>query len=900
MTVRQAFRILRRRFSAIFERTDLDNQLDKELAFHLENLVQENLAAGMSPEEARRSARRAFGNVAILEEQCRDQRRVNWVHDFFQDLRYASRRLNKERSVTLLLILTIALSVGVNTGIFGIINAFLRPLPVRAPEQIVVLAANIKDDSSGLLFRFSYPALQDFRRQTDVFSSLFGFDTEIGGFSTGGKSTQMLYLAVTGNYFSALGISPALGRLFVPGEGENAGADLNIVLGYSFWKGKLGGDPGVIGKQIRLDGQPATVIGVAPPDFHGTLASADIQGYLPLRALSGSADASQIFTDRATRRLTVLGRLKPGISLTQATTAMNIIARRLEQDHPATDKGIRVRIIPEPLARPQPLRWVAEVQPLIASFLAVLTSLVLLLGCMNATSILLAQASVRQHEMSVRAALGAGRGRLIRQMLTESILLALLGGSAGLLAGQFAAKTFAGSIDLATDLPFRLHASFDWRVFAFALGASVLMGVFVGIALAVQTSKVETGVALHDAQRNTQAPQRQRLQSVLVAGQVAGSVVLLVCSGLFVRSLRSLQNLDLGFVPDHVLNARLDPEWAGYDVERTKAFYRELERRVRAWPEVTSASLAFSSPMGYYNHAQSVYIEGRPVAPGAHPPVIGYNSVDAAYFDTMRIPIVRGRAVREADTDTAPRAAVINQTMARTFWPNQDPIGKHFRMYSPNSRPWEVVGIARDSKYLMVFEPPAPYFYVPLAQDFQAVRVLQIRSSVQPESLASRLEHEVGEIDPNVPVSDLQTLARSLNGFNGFLMFRIGAVQATALGLVGLILALIGVYGVVSYGAAQRTREIGIRMALGASPGAVRRLLVRHGTGLVFSGVAAGWIAAAFLTRLLLRFLVLDSQTDPVAFVAIPGCLAAVALLACYIPARRATRIDPTVALRHD
>jgi macrolide transport system ATP-binding/permease protein len=903
VTLLRTFRIIRRRLESLWQKSKVDRQLANELTFHLEKLVQENIAEGMSPEEARHVARRTLGNIPLLQEQCRDQRGVTWAHDLVQDFRYAVRQLAKERSVTLALVLTIALGIGVNTGIFGMVNGFLRPLPVPAPEQIVVLAADSKDDPTGVLFRFSYPALQDLRKQADVFSDLLGFDSQVGGFSTGGKSTQMLYLAVTGNYFSALGVTPAIGRLFVPGEGENPGTDLTLVLGYSFWQGKLGGDPRIVGKQIRVDGRTATVIGVTSKDFHGTFSSADMQGYLPLRALirDDVPGVSQIFTSRHVKRLTVLARLKPGVSLPQARAAMNMAASRMQQDHPETDKGMGVRVIPEPLGRPQPVRWVADLLPRVGFYLALLTSLVLLLACMNVANILLVRATVRQRETAIRAALGSGRGRLIRQMLTESVLLALLGGAAGLVLGEAAANTFAGSIDLATDLPFLLDFSFDWRVFTYAAACALFTGIVIGILPALRASRTEACAALHDGSRsNSGGPKRQRMQSFLVVGQVAGSLVLLIAASLFVRSLKNAQRMDLGFTPDHVLNARLNPQWAGYTRERTNTFYRELERRVKSWPEVESASLAFSSPMGYMDNAQPVYVEGRAFKAGEQPPVIAYNSVDTSYFETMRIPILRGRAFRESDSETAPRAAVINQTMASTFWHNQDALGKRFRTQSPDSPLWEVVGIARDSKYLLIFEEPLPYFYVPLSQDFQPARVLQIRASVRPESLATRLEKEVQTLDPNVPVSDLQTLTRSLAGLDGFLMFRIGAIQASSLGIVGLVLALIGVYGVVSYGAAQRTREIGIRIALGATPGVVRTLMMRRGAGLVVGGILLGWMGAAGLMRVLLRFLVMVPLNDPVAFFVVPGVLALVALWACYVPARRATRVDPTEALRHE
>ncbi len=819
-------------------------------------------------------------------------------------LRYAFRQFLRDPGVNLLLVLTLALGIGVNTGIFSILNGIWRPLPVRSPDQIVVLAADTKGDDTGLRYRHSYQVLEDLRRQaTNEFSDLFAFELWVGGFSTGGKTSEVLFSAVTGNYFTALGVAPALGRVFQPGEGENAAAELNLVLGYSFWQKRFGGDPTVIGRQVRLGGRAATVIGVAPKDFYGTYTGADMEGYIPLSGVisDDNPTSHQLFTDRTLRWMTLLGRLKPGVSVKEASTAMDVLARRMEAEYPATDKGIGIRVVPEPLARPIPLRFVADLGPLIQFTLLFLAGLVLLVACMNVANILLVRSTVRERELAIRSALGSGSGRLIRQMLTESVLLALLGAVAGIGLGKWASSAFAGSIDMATDLPFMVDFSFDWRVFAYALTGALLTGVLTGVWPALRASRTDAAGALHDGGRaNSGGPARQRMRGLLVVGQVAGSLVLLICAGLFVRSLRNAQQTDLGFTPDHLLNARMNPRWAGYDEQRTKDFYRELERRVRAWPEAQSVSLAYSSPLGYLGSGRTIYIEGRAVVPDEQAAVTGFNPVDEDYFETMQIRIVRGRPFRESDTETALRVAIVNQTMASRYWPGEDPLGKRFRMETPDSPLWEVVGVARDSKYLAVFEGSLPYFYVPLEQNYTPMRVLQIRTSVAPETLRARLEREISALDPEVPVSDLQTMTRALGSAQGFLLFRIGAAQALAMGILGLVLAMVGVYGVVSYGAAQRTREIGIRMALGATPQTVLGVVLRQGVWLVLGGVGVGLLGALALTRVLKRFLLLVSATDPLTFLAIPVLLTLVALWACYIPARRAARLDPMAALRHE
>ncbi len=820
-----------------------------------------------------------------------------------QDIRYAIRQLWKDRTVALIVVLTIALGIGVNTAVFSVLNGFARPLPVKAPEQIVVLAADTKGDETGFLFNFSYAALQDIRRQSDFFTDVFGFSAEISGFSSGDRTSRFLYSAVTGDYFSALGVRPALGRLYEPGEGENSSSELTVVLGHSFWQKKFGGDAGVIGKQVRIDGRAATVIGVAPKDFHGLVAGGDMDGYLPLRAFIADeySWSRDYFTNRKTRNLTLYARLKPGISIQQAQVAATALARHLEEQYPATDQGIGIRVVPETLARPIPLRYVSDAAPLVRFFLLLLAALVLLLACLNVANVLLVRATVREREMAIRAALGSGRWRLIRQMLTESMLLALMAAASGMVLGNWASRLFAESLDLGTELPILLDFSFDWRVFAYAATAALLTGIFVGLWPAFRASQAVAGTALHEGGRsNSGGPKRQRARSLLVVGQVAGSFVLLIGAGLFVRSLQNAERVDLGFAPDHLLNATLNPHWAGYDNQRTKNFYRELGRRVRAWPEVRSASFAFSVPLGYYSGGTVIYAEGQPVNPGEQTPVIGTNFIDGDYFETMQIPIVRGRSFRESDVEGAPLVAIVNETMAQRFWPNQDPIGKRFHTRATDSPLTEVVGVVKDSKYLALFESPLPYIYVPGEQSFGPMKVLQIRSSVAPETLISRLRQEIQTLDPNMPVADLQTMTRSLNGAFGFLMFRIGAAQAAALGILGLILAVVGVYGVVSYGAAQRTREIGIRMALGATPKAILGIILQHGVWMVLAGIIVGLAGAVALTRLLARFLLLVSPSDPLTFIAVTLMLAAVALSACLVPARRAMRIEPVEALRHE
>ncbi|HXT86141.1 MAG TPA: ABC transporter permease [Verrucomicrobiae bacterium] len=817
------------------------------------------------------------------------------MNPFWQDVRYALRMLRKSPMLTVIVVLTLALGIGANTAIFGIVNGFiLRPLPVKSPQEVMVLAASVPGDVIGD-YQLSYPELADFRAQADTFSDLLAYQVGIGGLSFAGKTDQFFFDYVTGNYFSALGIQPALGRLFLPAQGETSGKDLYVVLSYSYWQRRFGGDSNIVGKQVLINGQAATIIGVAQKGFEGTQFALDMDGYVPLNMLP---DASKFFTDRSSRNLTVMGRLKNGVSLSQAQSAVNVVAQRLANQYSTTEKGVSVRVIPERFARPQPLT--TNIVPFIAGLFLLLAGLVLLLACMNVANILLVRATVRQREMAIRAALGAGRVRLIRQLLTESVTLAFFGGIAGLLLGRWATNVIPSLLP-PSNFPIHINFAFDWRVFLYALAVALAAGTLMGLWPALRAARADVNSVLHGAGRSdTAGVGRHRIRSVLVVAQVGGSLVLLIVAGLFVRSLSSAQRMYLGFDPDNVLNVTLDPNEEGYDQTRTIDFYRELEARVRALPGVKNASLASSVPMGVENASGQIYIEGRTLPPNQQPPLIFYNMVDANYFDTMLVPLLRGRAFRQNDDDKAPRVAIVNQTMAREFWPNENPIAKRFRLNGAGSPFIQVVGVAADGKYIFIGFSHQPFFYVPLEQNYASYRTLQIRTSVPPESLSSRVQAEVHALGPTIPISDVRTMRNSLSGANGFFLFRVGAVLAGALGILGLTLSVVGVYGVVSYASSQRTHEIGIRMALGAHRGNILVLVLRQGLTLVIAGVLLGLVLAFALTRSMSAILIGVSPTDALTFASAALLLTAIGFWACYAPARRAMRLNPMAALRHE
>jgi predicted permease len=823
------------------------------------------------------------------------------MHSFWQDVKYGLRMLAKAPGLTAIVVLTLALGIGANTAIFSMVNGMLlRPLPVPAPEQIMFLAGEQKG-ASLQTYTVSYLDLVDYRKQVSTFSDLFAYEIALVGLSADGRADEIAASCVTGNYFSALGLQPTLGRLFLPDEGEKPGEAGMIVLGYSYWQKRFGGDPGVVGRQVLVDGKPVTIVGVGPKGFGGAHSILEMDAYLPLNMGPGFGQGPDGFGYfRGVRLLRAYGRLNPGVSLAQAQSSFDVAAARLAEQYPE-DKGVTVRVIPEKRARPDPT--VANIIPLVAGSFLALATLVVLLACLNVANILLVRATVRRGEMGIRAALGAGRGRLIAQVLTESALLALMGAAAGVILGEWANNLLGSTIkQVVGNMPLRLEWGFDWRVFSYALGIAAFTGMIVGVSPALRASRANVNVMLRENGRSDSPGEgRHRLRSVLVVAQLAGSLVLLVAAGLFVRSLAHVQRMYLGFDPDHVLNVTVDPHAIGYDEPRTRGFYRELEARVRALPGVKSVALAFFVPMGIVQEPRGVYIEGHPLASGQQPPRVLLNRVDPPYFEMMRVPLERGRGFAETDNATTPRVAIVNQKMTKQFWPNEDPIGKRFSIFGPSGPFTEVVGVAQDGKYVVAaLEEPVPFFYIPYAQDYSSMMTLHIRSAVPPESLIAPVREVIRGLAPDLPIHDVQTMKQSLWGMDGFFVFRLGAVLAAVMGLVGLTLAVVGVYGVVSFSAEQRTHEMGIRMALGAGRREILGLILREGAGLITVGVLCGLVASWALARTMARLLVGVSATDPLTYASVTLLLAAIALWACYLPARRAMRLDPIAALRYE
>ncbi len=813
-----------------------------------------------------------------------------------QDIRHGARLLWKSPGFTLVAVVTLALGIGANSAIFSVVNAFLlRPLPVKDPQQLVVVANSHPEN--GTPHRVSYLDYLDYRAQSGEFSNISAMRPDFLGVSTGGRAERVLAAFVTGNYFTMLGVSPALGRLILPSEGNTPGSDPVVVLDNAYWRRRFGGDPSVVGASVHVNGIPCTVIGVLPESFHGTYAIAEVAAYLPFGMATMDPTAKDLFTKRDDHELRILARLKPGVSRAAAEASFQVVARRLQQEYPATDKGIRMHVIPERLARPEPETG-AQV-PLVAGVFLSLVGLVLLVACVNVVNLLLARASVRSKEIAIRAALGAGRVRLLRQMLTESLLLAALGGALGAGVGEWASRMLA-SVKLPGDIPFYFNFGMDWRVFLYGTAMALAAGILSGVVPALRASRADVLEVLREGGRGPGNDGRHRFRDVLVVGQVAGSLMLLVAAGLFVRSLSNARNVDLGFRPDHLLVMGMDPAQQGYDEARGRALFREIEQRVRALPGVQSATLAFTYPMNYDNLGAYVRTEEQPPEAAKRNPVAAYNSVGADFFETMGTPILRGRALTAQDQESSLRVAVVNQTMAQRLWPGADPIGKRFYYDAAPNQPIEVVGVAKNGKYQWMFEDPTPNFYLPIGQDYHSERALVVRTAGAPEDLGLSVVKEIHALNADLPVNDVMSMEQALNGANGFFLLNMGAGCAAALGGLGLVLALVGVYGVVSYAASRRTHEIGIRMALGADRGNILGMVLARGFGLVLAGIGAGIVASLGLTRFLANLLFGIRPADPITFVGVALILAAVSLLACYLPARRATRVDPLVALRYE
>jgi macrolide transport system ATP-binding/permease protein len=869
----------------------VDRELDAEVRLHVGMHTRTDIQAGV-----RRGVLSTFGAGEKAKEAAHETRRL-WLDSAWQDLRFGLRGLRRYPGFTAAVVLTLGLGIGANSAVFSVVNGvMLRPLPVRDADRLTVLA--VSRGAGGTPGRLSRLDMEDYRSQSDAFEDIAGYAMDFSGLSADNRADRVLLTYVSGNYFEMLGVRPAAGRLIRPTEGRASGADPVLVLSYGYWCRRFNSDPNVVGKAVRLNGHPFTIVGVAPEGFHGAYAFIEMDLFAPLGTMTLNPVYATAWNDRADRGVVVtLGRLKRGVSLRAAQASLDVVGRRLAARYPETNKDVRPHVFWETYARPD--ANAAPVLPLVGSVFLGLVGLVLLVACLNVAGLLLVRGTSRARELTLRNALGAGRLRLVRQLVTESLLLSVLGGSAGVMIAAWATRVL-GTIRLPNDLPIRLDFGLDWRVCAYVAAAVLLSAFTAGLVPAIRASGTHPVDVLRQGSRGAPAGggSRHRLRDMLVVTQVAGSLVILVIAGLFIRSLASAHRIELGFQPDHVMNFFMDPAQQGYDQARTKAFYRDLVARVRSMPGVESASVAHSVPLGYYNRSTHLEKEGQKLAPTDEGLEADYNLVDADYQRTMGIQVLRGRWFAQADEDDGRPAVVVNQSLAQRLWPGEDPLGKRFRLRDDGSPLLEVIGVARDGKYGSIFERPTSFIYMPHALEYTSLRVLHVRTTGRPERVVPMVRKEVASLAPDVPVFDVNSMRNAVGGGNGFFLFRMAVRFASALGLLGLALAVVGLYGVVAYSTGQRTHEIGVRIALGAERRHILSTVVSRGLWLVAAGGTVGMLLALGLGRFLTSLLFDVKSYDLFTYATVAGVLTLVGMGACYLPARRAMRVDPTVALR--
>src|SRR5215469_1272108 len=654
------------------------------------------------------------------------------METFWQDVRYGVRTLCQSPGFAIVAIITLALGIGANTAIFSVVNTLLlRPMPVKHPEQIYVLAAE-QNNQNVPQVQFSIPEFHDIRSQAnEVFSDVMAFGFGLDGMRTGGKTERFLTAYVSGNFFVGMGIKPALGRLILPSEGETTMADPVIVLDYKFWKTHFGGDPSVIGRKISLNGRSMTIVGVVGQNFPGINPLFNVHGYMPLGMMMLEGYPSDVMTNRQNRTNLLFARLRDGTSPQQAKASLEVISKRLSQEYPKEEKDLKIQAYPELRARPQPDP--KNLSLIVSGLFLGLTCLVLLLACANVANILLVRATVRSREMAVRAALGAARIRLVLQLLTESILLALAGGVAGLVLGWVGSSALS-RVPFNTDIASEFTFVFDWHVFAFSFGAALLTGFIVGIVPAVRASQGNLAAILHEGGR-TVVGGRQRFRNVMVVAQVGASLMLLIIASLFTRSLRVTQEMhDLGFEPNQLMNFYMDPNEIGYSEQQGRDFYKNLLERVRVLPGVESASIASAAPMSYFNDQDMLTIDGYEVPAGQPAPTVTYNVVSTDYFKTLKIPMMQGRVFTDVDDEKAQFVGIVNESFVKKYWPNLDPIGRHFRIGSDANHSIEVVGVAKNSRFQGMTGDINPFFYLPFVQHyaFNSLEALQFPTLAPP------------------------------------------------------------------------------------------------------------------------------------------------------------------------
>jgi putative ABC transport system permease protein len=889
---------IRQRLAAAKLEPAREGEIVEELSQHLEDRYQQLVTGGATNEEASHAVLLELADSELMSSELRrvhrtihrepvvlgEQRRTTVLHDLGQDLRFGFRTLFKNPGFTAVAVIALALGIGANSAIFSVVNTvLLRPLPYKDPDGLVM----VWEDATRHGYPRDTPAVAnylDWRSQNHVFEDMAAVADASLNLTGVGDPERLEGSAANASLFSLLGVAPQLGRAFTAEE-DQPGANRVVMLSNRLWARRFGADPGIVGKQITLNGQPATVIGVMPPQFQ--FPSQDVELWVPI------AFTPQQAAGRGRHYLQVVARLKQGVTLGQAQAEMNTIATRLQQQYPQQNTDLGAVVVP------LHEQVVGDIRPALLILLGAV-GLVLLIACANVANLLLARAAVRQKEIAVRVAFGASRWRLIRQFLTESVLLAAVGGIFGLLLSVVGIKLLTRFIP--PNISQIKAIELDSYVLGFTVLVSLLTGVIFGLVPALQASMFKPNETLKEGGRDSSSGNRgNRMRALLVIAEVAVSLVLLIGAGLLINSFLRLRSVDPGFDSSNLLTMRIVlPDLKYKEQERRSAFYTDLIQKVEALPGVKSAAVTTNLPLYRQGNSTGIEIEGRPAPPPGQEIIITTRVISPKYLTTMGIPLLKGRQFGPEETAKMPGAVIISETMAKRYWPNEDPIGKRLtpgRNAGPDD--WfQIVGVAKDVRQFELNADPKPQMYLPYVQaDFFAPRDLVVKTNIDPIGMAATVRSAVWEIDKDQPVSNIKTMdeiAAESVARQRFSMMLLAIFAAVA-----LVLAAVGIYGVMSYSVTQRRNEIGIRMALGAQRSDVLKLTVGQGLKLVLVGVAVGLVGAFVLTRLMVSLLFGVGATDPGTFIVISIILVGVALFASYIPARRATRVDPLVALRY-
>jgi putative ABC transport system permease protein len=878
------------RVLGLFRKKHRDAEMAEEMQHHLDLLVERNVATGMSAEEARNAALRQFGGLEQTKELAREYRIWTWADEFFQDLRFGARMLLRTPAFSILAILCLILGIGTNAAVLSWIEGILiRPYPlVPHQDRMFALIGTTRgvQGHNGL----SYPDFVDLEKNSTLFQS-FIIDRITGTtLSAGDRAERATVGIVSANYFDALGVQPILGRGFRPEEGIGRNAHPVTVISYRNWKDRYNGDPNIIGRTQFMNGVQHTIVGVAPERFHGTFVGYLFSFWVPTSMQETFDTTGYKLEDRGARWIEGYAILKPGVSRQQAQAELNSISRRLEKDFPGTNRGHENELVP---LWKTPFNGAGNMSSTLATTMAVVF-LVLLIACANVSNLLLARSLLRRHEMAMRLALGAGRGRVVRQLLTEGLLLSLIAMIGGIAVAYWCRNALvlafpAALPGMVIDYPGQI----DWRVFAVSAGICTGSTLLFALVPAIRASDIDLSNALKaEAGGVLGGSSRSRLRSALVLVQVSLSFILLAGTALFLQSLIKMRNASPSF-DTNVVNSVVDLFSAGYKLDAARSFHTQLLDRVRRLPGVESAALTRVIPFSYNVFSSApIEVDGYQAPPNEQP-TVEYSEVTEDYFKTLGIPIVSGREFTRTDDENAPPLAIINETMAAKYWPGKNPVGQRLKVKDK----WlQIVGIVKNANYHTKTETPIPFFYVPLRQNFRVQNTLLIRTPETPGAMLKALAREVHALDPNLAPLITERLQDQIDEIS--YSQRLAVTLVALFGAMALFLAAIGLYAVMSYSVSQGTREFGLRMALGAGTKDLIRLVMSRGLVLTGLGVVIGAVVAVMLTRLIGNMLYKVSPHDPLAFGLAFVVMTVVALIACFVPAWRAARINPVQALR--